>query len=125
MKSSIGIGNPIDRIEGHLKVTGMAKYASEFPVKNVVYAQGINSTIAKGEITAIDTSEAKKQAGVLEIITYQNAEKLKAFEEKLPAISPSSIAPPSSKVRRLIITENLSDSSWPKPLSRRNMRRGW
>ena len=41
-----GVGNPIDRIEGHLKVTGKAKYASEFPVENMVYAQGVNSTIA-------------------------------------------------------------------------------
>ena len=74
---SSGIGNAIDRVEGHLKVTGKAKYASEFPVKNMVYAQAINSTIAKGEITSIDTSEAAKQKGVIEIITYQNAEKLK------------------------------------------------
>ena len=29
-----GTGNPIDRVEGKLKVTGMAKYASEFKVKN-------------------------------------------------------------------------------------------
>ena len=43
-----GIGNPIDRIDGRLKVMGKAKYASEFPVENKVYAQGVNSTIAKG-----------------------------------------------------------------------------
>ena len=80
-------------MEGHLKVTGKAKYASEFPVKNMVYAQAINSTIAKGEITSIDTSEAAKQKGVIEIITYQNAEKLKAYEEKRPSLSTTSIQP--------------------------------
>ena len=47
--NTTGVGNAIDRVDGHLKVTGMAKYATEFPVKNKVYAQGINSTIAKGE----------------------------------------------------------------------------
>lgn len=91
--TSSGIGNAIDRVEGHLKVTGRAKYASEFPVENMVYAQAINSTIAKGEITSIDTSEAEKQPGVLEIITYKNAEKLKTFDKDLPALSTTSIQP--------------------------------
>ena len=70
-----GIGEAINRIEGRLKVTGQAKYASEFPVKNKVYGQGINSTIAKGEIISIDTAEAEKVKGVLKIITHENAEK--------------------------------------------------
>ena len=86
-------GKAIDRVEGHLKVMGMAKYASEFPVPNKVYAQGINSTIAKGEIISIDSSEAEKLPGVLKVITYKNAEKLKTFDEKMPAIGTKSIAP--------------------------------
>ena len=61
--TSKGTGNPINRVEGKLKVTGMAKYASEFNVKDLVYAQGINSTIARGRITALDTSEAEAQKG--------------------------------------------------------------
>ena len=87
------IGQAINRVDGKLKVTGRAKYASEFPVKGVVYAQALNSTIAKGKIISIDTSEAEKQKGVLKIITYQNAEKLAAFDKKLPALTPSSISP--------------------------------
>lgn len=86
-------GKAIDRVEGHLKVTGMAKYASEFPIKDKVYAQGLNSTIAKGEIVSIDTSEAEKLPGVLKIITYKNAEKLKAFDKEMPEVSTTSIAP--------------------------------
>lgn len=88
-----GVGKAIDRVEGRLKVTGMAKYASEFPIENKVYGQGINSTIAKGEIINIDTSEAEKLDGILEIITYKNAEKLNAFEEELGPNRPDSIAP--------------------------------
>ena len=86
-------GKAIDRVEGHLKVTGMAKYASEFPIKDKVYGQGLNSTIAKGEIVSIDTSEAEKLPGVLKIITYKNAEKLKTFDTVRPEISTTSIAP--------------------------------
>ncbi|HDZ03524.1 hypothetical protein LCGC14_0266150 [marine sediment metagenome] len=88
-----GVGEAINRVEGHLKVTGKAKYASEFPVENKVYGQGINSTIAKGEIISIDTSEAEKLEGVLKVITYRNAEKLKTFEGERPQIATDSIAP--------------------------------
>ena len=86
-------GKAIDRVEGHLKVTGMAKYASEFPIKDKVYGQGLNSTIAKGEIVSIDTSEAEKLPGVLKIITYKNAEKLKTFDKQMTKVSTTSIAP--------------------------------
>ncbi len=86
-------GKAIDRVEGHLKVMGMAKYASEFPIQDKVYGQGLNSTIAKGEIVSIDTSEAEKLPGVLKIITYKNAEKLKTFDTEMPEVTTSSIAP--------------------------------
>lgn len=86
-------GKAIDRVEGHLKVTGMAKYASEFPIKDKAYGQGLNSTIAKGEIVSIDTSEAEKLPGVLKIITYKNAEKLKTFDKQMTEVSTTSIAP--------------------------------
>ena len=88
-----GVGNAINRVEGHLKVMGKAKYATEFPVENKVYGQGINSTIAKGEIVSIDTSEAEKLKGVLKVITYKNATKLKTFDEEMPELTTDSIAP--------------------------------
>lgn len=88
-----GVGTAIDRVEGHLKVMGKAKYATEFPVENKVYGQGLNSTIAKGEIISIDTSEAEKLEGVLKVITYKNAEKLKTFDEDMPVLATDSIAP--------------------------------
>ncbi|MDT0676604.1 xanthine dehydrogenase family protein molybdopterin-binding subunit [Autumnicola musiva] len=88
-----GVGEAINRIDGRLKVTGMAKYASEFPVENKLYAQGINSTIAKGEIISVDTAEAEKLDGVLAVITYKNAEKLNTFDEEMPQLSTTTIAP--------------------------------
>ena len=91
--NSSGVGKAINRVEGRLKVTGMAKYASEFPVENKVYGQGINSTIAKGEIVSINTSEAEKLPGVLKVITYKNAEKLKTPDEEMPPLMPDALAP--------------------------------
>ncbi len=78
MKTDV-LGKPIDRRDGRAKVTGAAKYAAEFGVNNVAYAFPIRSTIANGAITAIETSEAERVGGVIQIITHENAQKLKAI----------------------------------------------
>jgi len=70
------LGQPINRIDGILKVTGAAPYAMDYPVKNIAYAVLFKSTIAAGTITNLDTSEAEKSAGVLSVITHKNAPQL-------------------------------------------------
>lgn len=70
------IGKPLDRVDGRLKVTGAARYAAEFPLKNMAHAVLVQSAIAKGRITNIDTSAAQKSPGVLAVITHLNAPKL-------------------------------------------------
>jgi xanthine dehydrogenase YagR molybdenum-binding subunit len=70
------IGKEMRRVDGIAKVTGRAKYAAEFEMPNVAYGYLTLSTIAKGTITAIDTSEAEKASGVLQIFTHLNAPKL-------------------------------------------------
>lgn len=72
------IGKPINRIDGLLKVTGTSKYAAEFNQKNMAYGFPVTSTIANGFITNIDTSAAQKSGGVLSVLTYKNAQKLKS-----------------------------------------------
>src|ERR1700755_436950 len=71
------IGKPLDRKDGRLKVTGQAKYAAEFNVDNLAYAFAIRSTIGLGAITGFDTTAAEKLPGVIKILTYQNAPRLK------------------------------------------------
>ena len=75
------IGKEMSRVDGVAKVTGAAKYAVEFAAKNAAYGYIVQSEIAKGTITAIDTREAEKQAGVIKIFTHLNAPKL-AFTDK-------------------------------------------
>ena len=76
------IGKPISRIDGVLKVTGAAKYAAEFNQKNMLYAFPVRSTIGKGVLLSINTAGAEKSAGVLKVITYLNAPRLKAIDPK-------------------------------------------
>ncbi|HEY9677053.1 MAG TPA: xanthine dehydrogenase family protein molybdopterin-binding subunit [Drouetiella sp.] len=70
------VGKPITRVDGRYKVTGQAKYAGDFPLKNLTYAALIQSTIASGTITSVDASEAEKHPGVLKVITHLNGAKL-------------------------------------------------
>ncbi|MCE7063916.1 xanthine dehydrogenase family protein molybdopterin-binding subunit [Dyadobacter sp. CY326] len=70
------IGKPVNRIDGILKVTGKADYSTDHPVQNPAYAVIFKSTIASGKIKRIDSIAAEKSAGVLAVITHNNAPKL-------------------------------------------------
>jgi len=70
------IGQGIDRIDGIMKITGKANYATDYPAKNMAYAVLFKSTIAAGKITSINIAQAEKSPGVLKVITHENAPKL-------------------------------------------------
>ncbi|CAA9535734.1 MAG: Periplasmic aromatic aldehyde oxidoreductase, molybdenum binding subunit YagR [uncultured Segetibacter sp.] len=76
MSEAKHIGQAINRVDGLLKVTGAATYATDYVLKNTAHAFIFKSTIAAGKITDIDTSDAEKAPGVLSIITHKNAPKL-------------------------------------------------
>ncbi|MBY3537049.1 xanthine dehydrogenase family protein molybdopterin-binding subunit [Rhizobium laguerreae] len=65
------VGQPIHRIDGQLKTTGRAMYAYEWHDPNMRYAYGypVGAAIAKGLITSMDVSAAKKAPGVLAVVT--------------------------------------------------------
>lgn len=75
------IGKPIDRIDGHLKVTGKAKYSSDMNLPNMCYAVVVQSTIASGTISAIDSTEAEKIPGVIAVLSHLNAPRLKKSKD--------------------------------------------
>ena len=67
------IGAATSRIDGPAKVTGAARYGSDFDGDvNPAHAYLATSSIARGRITAIDEAEARAVPGVLEILTYKN-----------------------------------------------------
>ncbi len=69
-KPKANMGKPEPRIDGRLKVTGEARYGSDFPLNNAAYAFLITSPIAKGSITGMDLSEANAVPGMLKIFTH-------------------------------------------------------
>jgi xanthine dehydrogenase YagR molybdenum-binding subunit len=71
------MGAPVARIDGRLKVTGQACYAADEPLHNPAYGYLVTSAIAKGRITRIDPSASRRVAGLLDILTHQNAGTIK------------------------------------------------
>ena len=66
------IGTPTSRVDGRAKVTGAAKYAAEHNVPGLAHGSVVASRIAKGRVTRIDTSEALRVAGVIDVLTHKN-----------------------------------------------------
>jgi xanthine dehydrogenase YagR molybdenum-binding subunit len=71
------IGTPVSRLDGPLKVSGGARFAAEFAMEDMVYAAVAYSTIPKGRITELDTRAAETAPGVVLVMTYRNAPRLK------------------------------------------------
>jgi xanthine dehydrogenase YagR molybdenum-binding subunit len=70
------LGQPLDRIDGPLKVTGRAPYAYEYRESGApTYAFLVEAGIATGRLAAIDTAGAEKAPGVVLVLTHKNAPK--------------------------------------------------
>jgi CO/xanthine dehydrogenase Mo-binding subunit len=73
----VNMGQPIPRYDAFAKVTGKAQYAADVPLPNPAYAYLVTSSIAKGRIDSFDLTVAKRVGGLIDIVTHENAEKLK------------------------------------------------
>jgi xanthine dehydrogenase YagR molybdenum-binding subunit len=79
------IGQPINRADGPLKVTGQAIYAYEqWEAGQPLYGYIVGATIGKGRITRIDTARAELSPGVRLVLTHQNAPPQGSPDESLP-----------------------------------------
>src|SRR5881227_550709 len=88
-------GQPIDRIDGRLKVTGRATYAYEHKIPNALRAVIVTSTVAKGRIASIDSKAAEAIPGVLAVMTHLNA-------PKLPQLQSQPKAPPTGRLVQVL-----------------------
>lgn len=68
--------NAPDRVDGRAKVLGQARFIAEQRFPNTAHGYFVTSSIAKGRIRAIDSTEAEKQPGVVAVLSHKNAPKL-------------------------------------------------
>ena len=81
------VGTATSRVDGRAKVTGAAKYAGEFTADGLVHGIVVAATIPRGRIVRLDTSEALKVKGVLDVLTHAHrpplADKDEAWKDEV------------------------------------------
>jgi xanthine dehydrogenase YagR molybdenum-binding subunit len=79
----------MDRVDGRLKVTGAARYAAELDAPGIAHAVLVQSAIARGRVSDIDTQEAERGPGVIAVITFDNMPQM-----PLPSVPPAGTSVP-------------------------------
>lgn len=72
------IGQPTDRVDGRLKVTGSALYVADNQVDRLAYGYVVTSTIARGTVTGFQVPDAP---GVIAVYSVYNPLKLFAYTQ--------------------------------------------
>lgn len=58
------IGKPVERWDGHLKVSGRARYTADVQLPGMLYASFVDASVPHARVVSIDTSEAERLPGV-------------------------------------------------------------
>jgi CO/xanthine dehydrogenase Mo-binding subunit len=90
-ESNAILGPSVDRVDGPLKVTGAASYPSDFSFLGLAHAVLVQSTVAAGTISGVDTEDAEAAPGVLAVVTHENAPAL--ADGPMTPLGPSPPAP--------------------------------
>jgi xanthine dehydrogenase YagR molybdenum-binding subunit len=75
------VGQPLDRVDGHLKVTGQARYAAEYPQAGLLHGSVVSSSIACGRVLKIDASEAMQVKGVVAVLDHTNRPPVASYDK--------------------------------------------
>jgi xanthine dehydrogenase YagR molybdenum-binding subunit len=94
------VGQPVNRVDGPFKVAGKAPFTAEYAIENLAHAAPVLARIARGRIVRIDTSAARRAPGVLEVITRENAPKMREAEVFGPETSEPAAA--ASSIQHLV-----------------------
>jgi len=110
-----GIGAPVSRLDGRVKVTGEARYAADTPAAGMAYAVLVGSAIPCGRIRNIDTGEAEAARGVLAVLTHRNMPRLPAVPS--PPAGQSLMPMQDERIRyegqhvALVVAESLEEAT--------------
>lgn len=66
------LGENMHRVDAEAKIDGTAKYADDFYMENMLIGSALRSEYPRARVLSIDTSEAKKVAGVVCVMTAED-----------------------------------------------------
>jgi xanthine dehydrogenase YagR molybdenum-binding subunit len=85
------IGAPLSRVDGTQKVTGKAKYSAEFQAPKLAHAVMVMSTVPSARIVNMDIHDAEYAAGVIAVLTPDNAPKLPGAESRVTVLQDAQV----------------------------------
>jgi xanthine dehydrogenase YagR molybdenum-binding subunit len=100
------LGQPLDRTDGLLKVTGQAKYSADNPEAKLAHAVLVTSGIAHGRVASMDTARIQAMPGVLLVMTHETA-------MRLPNGGKPNAEPPAVRRLSLLQTDEVRYSNEP------------
>ncbi|WP_174365006.1 molybdopterin cofactor-binding domain-containing protein [uncultured Caballeronia sp.] len=100
------LGQPLDRTDGLLKVTGEARYSADNPEAKLAHAVLVTSTIARGRVLSMDTARVQSMPGVLLVMTHETA-------MRLPNGGKPDASPPAVRRLTLLQTDEVRYSNEP------------
>ncbi len=101
------LGAPIERREGHAKVTGEALYATEYTPPGCVHAWPVTATVARGRVSSLDTAVALDLPGVLAVLTPDTAPRLAESDDPTLAVLQDFRVPHHGWPIALVVAETL------------------
>src|ERR1700688_1489541 len=70
------VGRDTPRVDGPRKVSGAARYTSDFHFPGLLYAVPVEATIANGRVVKLDPAAAEKMPGVRAVLHRENIGKI-------------------------------------------------
>ncbi|MEU7487327.1 xanthine dehydrogenase family protein molybdopterin-binding subunit [Streptomyces sp. NPDC042319] len=101
------LGTNTARLEGRAKVTGTARYAADHGHPDGLFAWAVPATIARGEITGVDTGAALADPAVLTVLTHENAPRLEEGEDPTLAVLQSPCVAHRGQIVALAVATSL------------------
>ncbi|MEU8007254.1 xanthine dehydrogenase family protein molybdopterin-binding subunit [Catellatospora sp. NPDC049111] len=83
---STAIGRPLDRVDGHAKVTGAGRYSAEVALPGLAHAVLVTSRVPSGRVELLDTYDAERAEGVLAVLNHLNLPKGGSVPPLLPSL---------------------------------------
>ncbi|WP_214417168.1 xanthine dehydrogenase family protein molybdopterin-binding subunit [Sphaerisporangium fuscum] len=102
------VGSALNRVDGLEKVTGRARYAYEHSLRDLAYAVPVQATIARGEVTLVDTTA--KLPGVIAVIWHANAPRLAPSDDSELAVLQSPRVAYRGQYVAVVVAETLEEA---------------
>ena len=74
----MSIGEPLPRADGHVKVTGAARYTADLRAPNMLHGVIVTAAIPAGRVFGFETSDALAEPGVARVLTHKDMPRAKA-----------------------------------------------